>query len=93
LIVIKFLIFLLILGTCLPDEPEKRGFEERGRELQSQGEKMLRRIQKLTSPDLNWSPEPFDSEASSLDRENNGRIMLDPRTSLLHIERVGENDG
>jgi hypothetical protein len=46
---------------------EKRGFEERGRELQSQREKLLRRIQKLTSPDPNWSPEPFDSENRGFD--------------------------
>jgi hypothetical protein len=46
---------------------EKRGFEQRGRELQSQREKMLRRIQKLTGPDPNWSTEPFDSENRDFD--------------------------
>ena len=46
---------------------EKRNLEEKVRALQSQREKVLRRIQKLSGPDPDWPKEPFDPEKRELD--------------------------
>lgn len=46
---------------------ERQGLEDRGRELLSRRDKLLRRVQKLTGPDSSWSVEPFDTENRHLD--------------------------
>lgn len=61
---------------------EKRGFEERSRELQSQREKMLRRIQKLVGPDPDWPHEPFQPESRAFD----ALVVLYEGKSAEHME-------
>ncbi len=56
-----------IAGRRLTIAEEKRGFEDRGRELQSRREKILRRIQKLVGPDRDWPTAPFYPENRDLD--------------------------
>ena len=63
---------------------EKRNLEEKVRALQSQREKMLRKIQKLAGPDPDWPKEPFDPEKRELD----GLIELYERKSLEHSDIV-----
>lgn len=46
---------------------EKRDFEQRGRNLQLQQEKMLRKIQKLTGPDSDWPNKTFEPENLDFD--------------------------
>ena len=61
---------------------EKRGLEERSRELQSQREKMLRRIQKLAGPDPDWQNEPFEPESRAFD----ALVVLYEGKSAEHME-------
>ncbi|MCF8055835.1 MAG: hypothetical protein K9K37_04240 [Desulfocapsa sp.] len=46
---------------------EKRESDDRGRELESRREKLLRKIQKLTGPDSSWPLELFNPEGRNLD--------------------------
>jgi hypothetical protein len=63
---------------------EKRNLEEKVRALQSQREKMLRKIQKLAGPDPDWPKEPFDPEKRELD----ALIELYERKSVEHSDIV-----
>ncbi|MGB3221862.1 MAG: hypothetical protein WBB23_03595 [Desulforhopalus sp.] len=56
-----------IAGRRQASAGEKRNLEEQVRALQSQREKMLRKIQKLAGPDPDWPKEPFDPEKRELE--------------------------
>ncbi len=95
-ITIKVLINLILLKGLLGDKEVSIPFylDEASSLDRENLAAIVKEARKMGFVAVLASPEAMEA-ADSLYflRENNGRIMLDPKTSLLRIERKGENGG